>query len=135
MDNLQFKALLAGLFFGIWPLMMNRSGLTGNVSAVVMTSVSLMCVAPFALGSMSNFAGVNWIMGVGAGVVAALGIMSFNGMLAKATPQTVSTLFVLMIVVQTAVPAIYNIAMNGGMSASRAIGFALAIVSAILLTR
>jgi len=133
--SLQAKAMLAGVFFGIWPLMMNRSGLTGNVSAVVMTVVSLICVAPFAFSNMGNLASANWFMGIGAGVVASLGIMSFNGMLAKATPQNVSSLFVLMIVVQAATPAMYSIVQNGGMNWTKACGFAAAIVAAILLTK
>jgi hypothetical protein len=60
--------------------------------------------------------------------------MSFNGMLAKATPQNVSTLFVMMIIVQTSLPAIYNVVMNGGMTAIKGVGFVLVIIAAVLLT-
>jgi bacteriorhodopsin len=132
--ELQIKAIVAGILFGIWPLMMNRSGLAGNMSAVVMTGVSLICVTPFALSNMGNLANANWFMGIGAGVVAAIGIMSFNGMLAKATPQNVSALFVMMIVVQTVLPAVYNILMNGGMTLTKGAGFVFAIIAAVLLT-
>ncbi len=135
MDALQIKALLAGLAFGIWPLLMNRSGLSGNLSSAVFTAIALTCVTPFAVSNLSSLASTNWVMAISAGVIGALGLLSFNGMLAKATPQNVSMLFVLMIVVQTALPAVYNIVMNGGMSVSKGLGFVLAIAAAILLTR
>jgi len=47
----------------------------------------------------------------------------------------VSTLFVLMIVVQTAVPAVYQVIMNGGLSLTKGLGFALAAIAAVLLVK
>ncbi len=135
MDSIQSKALIAGIFFGVWPLLMQRSGLGGNVSSLAFAVLVALCVSPFALSSIGDLSGVKWAFVVSAGIAGAVGILSFNGMLAKATAQNVSVLFVLMIVTQTAVPAIYGIIMNGGrLSLVRLAGFALAIASAILLT-
>ena len=135
MDSLQVKALLAGLFFGLWPLLMNKSGLSGNVSAMAFSGLVLVFVTPFAIGDIGHMTNIRWMMVVGAGLFGAVGVMFFNGMLARATPQSVSTLFVLMIVVQTAVPAIYQAIINGGVSLTKGIGFALAAIAAVLLCK
>lgn len=49
MNELHVRAFLAGVFFGLWPLFMNRSGLTGNISAAVFTVGVFVIVSPFAL--------------------------------------------------------------------------------------
>lgn len=131
--ELQIKALLAGVFFGIWPLLMNRSGLPGSVSSAVFSGVVFLFVVPFALKGGVATLDANWVMAIGAGVVAAVGVLQFNGMLAKAIPQNVGTLFVLMIVVQVAIPAIYQVVMTG-LTVTKAAGFLAAIVAAILLS-
>jgi hypothetical protein len=133
MDNLYVKAVLAGFVFGVWPLLMNRSGLNGNVASFVFTSVVLVCVFPFALGGgLGNIFNANWILTISAGILGAVGMLLFNGMLVKATPQNVSSLFVLMLVVQIAAPAIYQVAMEG-MTMMKGAGFALAAIAAVLL--
>jgi len=58
-----------------------------------------------------------------------------NGMLAKAAEKDVGLLFIVMILVQTCIPAIHSACMNGGMSPSKIIGFAFALIAAILLTK
>lgn len=139
MDSLQIKALLAGVFFGLWPLFMNKSGLNGLMSPMFFALIALTCVLPFGLRRIAtnpeDLVHVGWTMVILAGVFGAAGTIFFNDMLAKATPQSVGTLFVLMIVVQISIPAIYSAVMNGGVSPSKAIGFALAAVASILLIR
>lgn len=135
MDRLQINALLAGLFFGIWPLLMNRSNLSGNASALAFSGLVALFVAYFGIRDFGNSADIKWIFVVSAGIFGAIGVMCFNGMLAKATPANVSTLFVLMIVVQTAVPALYQVIMNGGLNLTKTIGFILAACAAVLLTK
>ena len=134
MNDLQLKAILAGICFGIWPLLMNRSGLSGNFSSLVFTTVILVCIAPFAIGHVGNLSNANWVMVVGAGVFSSLGLIFFNGMLSKTTPQNVSPLFVLMIVTQASLPAVYSIIMNNGITTTKGLGFILAIAGAVLLT-
>jgi uncharacterized membrane protein len=135
MNKLQLGAILSGVAFGIWPLLMNRSGLSGNTSSLIFSFIVLICITPFAAGGISAITNANWLMAILAGIVGAIGVMAFNGMLSKATPQNVGTLFVLMIVVQTVTPAVYSVVMNGGISLSKAIGFVLAAIAAILLAR
>ena len=131
---MQINALLAGLFFGLWPLFMNRSGLSGNASALAFSGLVAVFVSYFGIRDFHQSTDIRWTFVIIAGILGAVGVMNFNGMLAKATPQSVSSLFVLMILVQTAVPAIYQIFM-GGLSATKVAGFVLAACAAILLTK
>ncbi|MBI2410146.1 hypothetical protein HYV30_03865 [Candidatus Kaiserbacteria bacterium] len=134
MSDLQVKAVLAGLFFGIWPLFMNKSGLQGNVSSLVFGLAATLGVMPFALQSIGfTLPSANWLMVVCAGVFGALGLLSFNGMLASAPAEKVGALFVTMIVVQIMVPAIYQIYMAGQLPMTKVAGFVLAIAAAFLL--
>lgn len=131
--NLAVRALIAGIFFGMWPLFMNRSGLNGNVASTAFTVGVLICVTPFALGSLGNLGKPNWKMIIGASIIGSIGLLLFNGMLAKATPQNVSAYFAVMILAQVSVPAIYNIIETGKMTTTKGFGFLLAIISGVLL--
>lgn len=137
MTEMQYRAIMAGLFFGFWPLLMQKSLLPGNVSAWVFGAVSLAVVTPFAFKEIGSvpFNEVRWIFGILAGISGAIGILSFNGGLSKTTQSTVSDFFVLMMVVQIAVPAVYKIATTGELTISRLIGFTLAGVSAYFLSK
>lgn len=135
MNDLQVRAVLAGVFFGIWPLLMNRSGLGGNVSSAVFALGVLMVVSPFAFYELQGgtVTKIIWIMAAGACIFGGLGLLSFNGMLSKATPKTVGSLFVLMMVVQISIPAVYQIFKDGELTISKVIGFAAAILAAFML--
>lgn len=135
MSDLYTKAFLAGLFFGIWPLLMNRSGLNGRVSPVVFGAIVFSICSFFAIGKIGDVSKVNWYMALGAGVVGAVGVMLFNEMLARATPQNVSSLFVVAILVQIIAPAAYQIIVSGSVSLSKVLGFVFAAVSAVLLLK
>lgn len=135
MNGLQIKAALAGIFFGLWPLFMNRSKLSGNVSSAAFSLIVFVCVLPFALGGLKGISGVDWKMVFAAGAAGAIGVMCFNNMLAKTTKEEVGLLFVVMIVAQTTVPAVYHVIMNGSMSLTKGIGFVLAFIAGVLLTR
>ena len=104
------RALLAGVFFGIWPLFMNRSGLPGNASAMVFALGSGLLVAWFGIFELrATTVSIAWTMVLAACVTGAAGLVNFNTMLYKSTPQEVGSLFVTMIMVQIAVPLIYQI--------------------------
>ena len=135
MGSLEFRSIIAGVLFGIWPLFMNRSGLAGNLATFVFASVVLISVFPFAVGNFSNIGNAYWLWAVAAGVFAAFGLLLFNGVLSKATPQSVGILIVLMILVQTVVPAVYQVIMNGEISMTKLAGFVLAVVASFLLVK
>jgi hypothetical protein len=135
MDSLQMRSMLAGLCWGIWPFLLQRSRLTGDFSSFAFTVVILVCVAPFALKNVGDLSQVNWLMLIGAAICSATGLRSFNGMIEKATSQNLGSLFVLMIVVQISVPAIYDVVSNGGITVSKGIAFVLAVVVVVLLNK
>jgi hypothetical protein len=134
MKSVQILAMLAGLCFGTWPLMMGRGGLGGNVASFVFAIIAAICVCPFAIGSLAELGQARWPIVITAGIIGAAGLLFFNGMLTKATPTTVSSLFVTMIVVQTAIPIVYQLFVVGGMTVTKGVGFGFAIIAAILLS-
>ena len=134
MKNLQVMAMVAGLCFGTWPLMMNRGGLSGNLSSFVFAAIAMICIFPFALGSLSDLSGARWWIVISAGIIGAVGLLAFVGMLTKAPPKAVSSLFVTMVIVQTAIPVAYQLFVTGGMNTTKGMGFFLAIIAAILLS-
>ena len=134
MNGLQINAIIAGVFFGVWPLLMSRSGLTGNTSAAVFAFGALLIVLPFALYESRNPpTNIVWVMAIGASIFGGLGLLAFNGMLQKANRETISSLLVLMMMAQIATPVIYQAVMGGGMTTIKALGFATAILAAFLL--
>ena len=135
MESLEIKSIIAGILFGIWPLFMNRSGLSGNFGTFIFAAVVLLCVFPFATGSLQNVGKANWILAIIAGIFGAFGLLLFNNVLSKATPQNVGVLIVLMIIVQTVIPAAYQALMSGGLSFSKIAGFVFAAVAAFLLIK
>lgn len=135
--SLELRAILAGIFFGAWPLLMNKSGLNGNVSAAMFSLVVFVIVLPFAIQSGgSTVKDAVWPFAISACIAGAIGLLSFNGMLAEAAAVKVSVggLIVLMTVVQICVPATYQ-TVTAGLTTTRAVGFVFAIVAAILLGR
>lgn len=131
------QALLSGIFFGIYPLLLNYSGVGGNLRAAVWCLLALIGVTPFALWSgTSQLASANWWALGGAGVLGALALVLLNGFLAGAKPENAGQLFVLMNVTQIAAGALYFVMMNGWhLPIDKAAGFILAGVVAWLLLR
>lgn len=135
MESLEFKSIITGVLFGIWPLLMNRSGLGGNISTLVFASVVLLIVLPFSFSDFNSIANSHWVWAIAAGVFGALGLLTFNSILSTATPQSVGTFFVLMIVVQIAIPAIYHAILSGGLSLTKLAGFVFAAIASFLLLK
>jgi len=133
MDSLSIKAVLTGILFGAWPLLMNRSGLGGNISSLVLVIVMLLVILPFSIGDFGEIFNANLMFAVGAAVLGAAGILLLNGILFKASPQNLGPLLVLVFVAQIVVSSIYHVVVTGGITVTKGIGFALAVITAILL--
>lgn len=58
--------MLAGLFFGTWPLLMNRCGMKANTFTTLAIMVTLVCVFPFFLKEFDLFQQVKWKYVIGA---------------------------------------------------------------------
>ncbi len=137
MSSLIFKAVAAGILFGIWPLFMSRSGLNGFVSAAAFSTLTLLVILPFALYQNGGWMlpTANWGLVIAAGVLAGIALLFFNSMLSQAMPHNVGTLFVICLLAQIVAPAIYQSAMSGGITLSQLGGYAAAGLSAYLLLR
>lgn len=133
MEGTALKMVLAGVLFDAWPILMNRSGLSGMHSTAAFIIIVFVTVMPFALWNGITLSNTNWSWAIAAGLCSAAGLIAFNSGLAEATPQTVGKLFVTMIVVQTAVPALYHVIMNGQLTLKASFGFGFAFIAALLL--
>lgn len=134
MTELHVRAIIAGIFFGLWPLFMNRSGVNGNVAAVMFSFGVFLLILPFAMHSGgSSLANAKWMMVVAAIFFGSLGLLNLNNVLERTTPQNVSSFFLLALISQMTVPAIYQVIVTGNLTPSRGIGFLAAIIAAILL--
>jgi hypothetical protein len=128
------KMVLAGVLFGCWPLLINRSGMDSNSSSILFSAVGTAIVVSVALTQSTDFAAGDWRWALAAGVAGGLGVLVFNSGLAEASTAKVSILFVIMILVQIMVPAIYHVYVNQTISPGLAAAFAATCVSAILFT-
>lgn len=135
MDKLQIRAVIAGICFGIYPLLLNRSRLGGNMQSAVFCILVCLFVIPFAVKEVGELAHTYWAMVIGAGMASAMGMLSMTGFLAKASPVAAGTLIVMMIVTQTLVTAIYQVVMDKGVSFTRGLGFVLAAIAIVLMNR
>lgn len=136
MKVLYLKAILAGLFFGIWPFFMNKSGLSGNVSSACFAALAFIGVLPFAIHSCGwSIPTANWKMVILAGLFGAIGLLFFNGMLADASPQEIGNLFIVVVVAQIGVATLYQIFVNGYLSIEKMVGYVAAIVAVYLLQK
>ena len=132
--ELQVRAVIAGLCFGLWPLFMNLSRLAGNVAAAVFSAGTLLVVLPLAVASDRSSLAEPLVHDR----VCRHLLRNRNAVIQwharKAPVKIVGSLFVLMILVQTIIPAVYQVARDG-LTVTKAVGFVLAISSAVLLTR
>lgn len=129
-----WKMIITGVVFGVWPLLMNKSGLVGTTATATIAFIVMLLVLPVGVYHGLTFVGSKWWFAVIAGCFAALGMLMFNSMLAKATRDEVGRLFVIMLVFQTAVPAVYHAYVNGGLTLKSGAGFLTAIITVFLLS-
>ena len=132
------EVIIAGIAAGAWPLVMQRSGLIGAPVAVVYSAISLIAAIAF-LVSTGGFHGagqsasVNWWWAIGAGCLAALALLFLSDVVGKTSPVRLSTLYVVLLIVQISIPAIFYVVVNHGLTAKHALGFITAIVAVVLL--
>ena len=133
-------AALAGMFFGIYPLFLNRSGLTGVWPVALFSALVLTGTLSVALygdsATLQTIGLFGWAMLLSAGIFGTFGMLAFCKMIAEALPKDIGMLIALMTIVQIAVAAIYQAVMSGGqMSIDKIGGYVAAGVAAYLLLR
>lgn len=137
MSDLQLKAVLAGALLGLWPLFMNRSGLTGTFAAAIVTALSLAVIMPAVWlnqeAGWTTVSGARWAAVAAAALASGLGLLVFNSMISSASPAAIGSLFLLMLIVQACVPAIYTMTV-GGPTLRKAAGLVAAGIAIVLLS-
>ena len=134
MDRFILQAVFAGIMFGAWPLFIGKSGLNTGTATLITTAVTFLTVIPFALANGVAVAESKWWVAVIAGCVAGLGCIAFNDAMIKSKSVPIALIFIVMLVVQTCVPAAYHVFMEKQLSATTIAGFIAAIAACILLT-
>ena len=134
MDPLYLKAILAGLCFGLWPLFMNKSGLNSVEASATLSLFLLTVVTPFLLvNGVQQLSTIRWQMAFPACLFDALGLLALNSLLSSASSAQAGSAFVIVTVVQVAVPAAYLAMLAGGLSPRSGIGLVAAAIAVYLL--
>ena len=133
MNDKIVKMLFAGLFFGAWPILMNRCGLKANIFTVMAVIFTLIFVFPQAFRELDCLYVVDWRFAMGAFVTGTIGVILFNNVASSVSKKEIGYLFVVMAMVQISVPAINSIVMNGGFTSKKILGLCCAFAAAILL--
>jgi hypothetical protein len=134
MDALYLKAILAGLCFGLWPLFMNKSGLNSAEASAALSLFLLAVVTPFLLvNGFQQLSVVRWEMALPACIFDALGLLALNSLLSTASSAQAGSAFVIVTVVQIAVPAAYLAILAGGLTPRSGIGLVAATIAVYLL--
>jgi hypothetical protein len=132
------KMIVSGALFACWPLLLNRSNLSGSTSLMIFMGVSTAVVLPFALASNPTLAGAShhwWAWVLASGLCSAIGMLIMCSVTAKAATTDLSALIVVMTVAQIAGTALYGVAVSGQLSLKTAAGFAAAVLAAVLLNK
>ncbi len=136
MDNLYLRTALGGLFFALWPICMNRSGLNGHTSGLALVAGVSVLVAPFALykgiGPMPH--GPQWLAILGACATCAVGNLCFGTVTAAASPAKLGSYFLVLVLAQIATSALYQVIISGSVTPAKAAGFVMAGAAAYLLS-
>ncbi len=130
--------VIAGACAGAWPLVMQRSGFSGPVVALVYSLCSLAAAAGlWLIFRGSNISGVenqgNWGIAIGAGALAAVALVLLSTVVAKVPAKELSLLYIVMLLVQIAVPVLIFVVINRGINLKQGLGLAAALVAALLL--
>ena len=133
MNKVIFEMIAAGVLFGAWPLLMNRSGLNGMTASAAFVIVVFLIIMPVALKSGLAFSGSKWGYALAAGVCSACGLLILNDGLSLISTEEVAKMFIIMLVVQASVPAVYDIIVNQHFVLKSTAGFVFALLAVVCL--
>lgn len=132
MNERVLLSAVAGICFGLWPLVMNRVRLDPYVTVIVFLAGSLLFASPAAIfGNWSGISGSQLRVAAVACAISAIGSICFNRMLSTTTVAEVANMFLVMLVVQVAVPA--AVLLRSGASARQIAGLCAAALAVVLL--
>jgi hypothetical protein len=136
MDNLFLRTIVAGLFFALWPICMNRSGLSATSAVLAVVTGVAVIVVPFVLykGIGPVPQGMQWLAVAGACVTCAVGFLCWGSVLTAATPASLGPYFLSLVLAQIGTSALYQVITSGGLTPAKAAGFVAAGAAAYLLS-
>ena len=130
MNSSQMWSIVAGLFFGIWPLLMNRSGQSGSFNAAAFAGLVFVFVLPFALkGGTQPFTAVSVLCVLLAGVAGAAGMLALTYMLSHTPGSRIGWMLVTMVLAQVTVSVLYQLLLDGDISLKKAVGLVIAVLA------
>ncbi len=128
--------LISGLFLTHWPMVANRSGLSGPLSVAAFATfcaLGLLVAAIFV--DKSTLYTASWGYSIGAGLLGSVGLILLGYVVGNATPAEMSKNMIPFLLIQLLPPAAYNIYLSGQFTRDKAIGFAAAVVTIYFLNR
>jgi drug/metabolite transporter (DMT)-like permease len=132
MNERALLSAVAGICFGLWPLVMNRLRLDPFVTVIIFLAGSLLFASPVAFfANWSGISGGQIKIAALACAISAVGTICFNRMLATTTVAEIANMFLLMLVVQVAVPA--AVLLRNGASMRQVAGLGAAALAIVLL--
>ena len=137
MNNPLVFALLSGLLFGTWPLVMKKAGLTPMAAATTLTVMTLAVCAPFLNRADYRTTSV-FTLGFGLAVVAGLmngaGTIAFQKVIVAKNLE-ITTGILIVILTQVAITAVGGRVVYGDpLTIKKAFGLVAAVVATYLLT-
>jgi len=113
---------------------MNKSGLNSAEASAALSLFLLAVVTPFLLvNGFQQLSAVRWEMALPACIFDALGLLALNSLLSSASSAQAGSTFVIVTVVQIAVPAAYLAMLAGGLTPRSGIGLVAAAIAVYLL--
>lgn len=131
-------SLLAGLAFGLWPILMRKGNVEGVMQSLLLSSFSVFAVVVFHLWSPPQTSGIKPIYAIAGAIVATVGIFLYTIALSKAveSKMTISTVVLLQIIVQAMVPVLCQIILEGvGISKVKIAGLIFSLIAMICLVK
>ena len=136
MPKLMIFATISGVCFGAWPLLMRWSGLSGNISSLVLlvgsTCMTIAFIAIF--GSFTIQGSPDHRYAIVSVLIGAIGMLLFTNMFAQSPPADVGRLIVITTLVQVMIPIMYQMFIIGDQSIRRISGVLCALVAIALLS-
>lgn len=111
--NLLFLAVFSGLLFGSWPIILKESGLQSYFGSAVYCLVVLGVVGTLSMiYGTGDLAEVKWHYAILGGLVGGIALAAFVYMLTTATRSEVGNLFLITLLCQMLLPALYTVIAN-----------------------
>lgn len=129
-------SIATGLFFAVWPLRMNQSGLPGAAALFTYACVSIATATVAILvspGAWAALRGRALVIGAQAGVLNVIGVLMFTAMLASASRSDAPRYILIVMITQVTVNAVWAAYQAGSFEPRVLLGFVTALTTVWLM--